>query len=279
MSERFVFGVPLIARGSCRDWGLVDRLLALTLRSVLAQRDADWCLVLAGHDQPACWDAVASDPRCVWLQADWPADAPDRANNDGGRKKWLVKQWMAEAGGGLLMFLDADDWVDRDLVGVARASIGADHVGGLVAHGLAVDVASGRAAPFPIDGFAFHELCGSSTVARVDPAGAREVDRDPHAVLGSHGDWAKAEWPLATLDVQGAFLVGTGQSHSEDAGPYTEWRRAFVDTVRRTGMPLDPATAERFGVPADAPALIRQAAASAGIAPDSEFGPAPVSVT
>ena len=54
MKERFVFGVPLIARGSCRDWALVDALLALTLRSVFAQRDADWTLVVAGHDQPDC---------------------------------------------------------------------------------------------------------------------------------------------------------------------------------------------------------------------------------
>ncbi len=279
MSERFVFGVPLIARRSCRDWALVDRLLALTLRSVLAQRDGDWTLVLAGHDRPPCWGAVADDPRCVWLQADWPADAPDRANNDGGRKKWLVKRWMAKAGGGLLMFLDADDWVDRDLVRAARAAIGRGVVGGLVTHGVAVDAGTGRAAPFPIDGFAFHELCGSSTVGRIDPAGAREVDRDPHTVLGSHGDWARSGWPLAMLDVQGAYLVGTGQSHSEAAGPYTEWRRGFAETVRRTGAPLDAATAERFGVSADAPALIHQAASSAGIAPDSEFGPAPVSMT
>lgn len=251
MSERFVFGVPLIARASSRDWALVDRLLALTLRSVLAQRDEDWTLVLAGHDRPDCWAAVTDDPRLVWLEADWPADAPDRANNDGGRKKWLVKRWIAQAGGGLLMFLDADDWVDRDLVGIARASIGANQVGGLVAHGVALDVASGRGAPFPIDGFAFHELCGSSTVARVDPAGAREVDRDPHTVLGSHGDWMRSGRPLAMLDIQGAYLVGTGQSHSEDAGPFTEWRRGFAEGVRRTGAPLNADAAARFGVALD----------------------------
>lgn len=248
MSERFVFGVPLIARASARDWALVDRLLSLTLQSVLAQRDADWTLVLAGHDRPACWGAVADDPRFVWLQADWPAEALNAANDDGGRKKWLVKRWLREAGGGLLMLLDADDWIDRGLVGVARASIGREHVGGLVAHGVAVDVASGRAAAFPIDGFAFHELCGSSTVARVDPLGEREIDRDPHAVLGSHGDWAEAEWPLAMLDVAGAYLVGTGASHSEDAGPHAEWKRGFADTVRRTGKLLDADAAARFGV-------------------------------
>ena len=276
-----MFGVPLIARASCRDWRLVERLFALTLRSVLAQRDADWTLVLAGHDRPDCWSMVANDPRCVWLPADWRAELPSAANDDGGRKKWLVKQSIREAGGGLLMFLDADDWVDRELVGVARSSIGPEVVGGLVAHGLAVDVASGRAAAFPVAGhaFAFHELCGSSTVARVDPAGAREVDRDPHGVLGSHGEWARSGWPLTMLDVRGAYLVGTGQSHSEDAGPYVEWRRGFADAVRRTGRALDVEAAASFGVPADAPAWIAHAAASAGAAPASEFGPAAVSVT
>ena len=173
----------------------------------------------------------------------------------------------------------ADDWVDRDLVAVARAGIGREQVGGLGAHGGAVDVASGRAAPFPLDGFAFHELCGSSTVARVDPAGAREVDRDPHAVLGSHGDWARSGWPLAMLDVWGAYLVGTGQSHSEDAGPHAEWRRGFAEAVRRTGQTLDGKTMVRFGLSEETPALIAQAAASAGVAPASELGPAAVSVT
>lgn len=256
MTERFIFGVPLIARAASRDWNMVERLLELTLRSVLAQRDQDFRLVLASHDEPACWRALATgDPRFVRLQADWPAEAPDSANNDGGRKKALVKGWMREAGGGLLMFLDADDWVDRDLVRSARAAIGPEHVGGLVAHGVAVDVASGRAARFPVPGAwdgPFHGLCGSSTVARVRPGGTEWIERDPNLILGPHGEWearaAAGHHQLARLDVWGAYLVGAGQSHSETYGPFAEWRRDFSAAVRRAGAPLDVATAARFGV-------------------------------
>lgn len=257
--EPFVFGVPLIARASAGDWAVVERLFALTLTSVLAQADADWRLLVAGHDRPAAWARVADDPRCAWLQADWAPAAPDRANNDGGRKKWLVTERVLATGGGLLMFLDADDWVDAGLVACARSAIGPGAVGGVVAHGLAVDAWSGRAAAFPVAGYDhdFAALCGSSTVGRVDPAGARPVDRDPHAALGSHGEWRAAAaangWRLAELDVWGAYVVGTGQSHSEAAGPFAHWRRGFSDTVRRTGAVLDAGAAARFGL---APAVL-----------------------
>ena len=246
--------MPLIARAASRDWALVERLLALTLGSVLAQADPDWRLLVAGHDRPACWDIVADDPRCRWLQAHWPAGVPDRANSDGGRKKWQVAERVRETGGGLLMFLDADDWIDRRLVGTARAAIVPGMVGGVVARGLAVDVASGRAAPFPIAGYdlCFADLCGSSTVARLDPTGQRAVDRDPHTALGPHDGWRRIArengWGLAELDLCGAYLVGTGQSHSEDAGPFAQWRRGFSEAVRRTGVPLEWSAAARFGI-------------------------------
>jgi hypothetical protein len=257
--EPFFFGVPLIARDAADDWGLVERLLALTLRSVLAQGDRDFRLLLAAHDVPDCWRAlVGDDPRFAVVAADWPPEPPSAANDDGGRKKWLVKDAVRAAGGGLLMFLDADDWIDRRLVAAARAAIGPGRVGGVVADGVAVDWASGRALPMPIgDGFAgnFLTLCGSSTVARVRPHGA-EVARDPHLVLGSHGDWPKAAAAgghrLARLPVAGAYLVGTDRSHSERHGPFAGWRRAFSESVRARGAPLDAETLARFGLsPAD----------------------------
>ncbi len=271
MTERFTFGIPLVARAAADDWGLVDDLLALTLGSVLAQGDGDFAVMLAGHDRPPAWKRLAAgDPRFAFLAADWPPEAPSAANDDGGRKKWLVKQAVREEGGGLLMFLDADDWVDRDLVRAARASIAPADVGGLIGEGVAVDVASGRAARFPVSAdfpAAFHELCGSSTVGRVEPASGDAVRRDPHAVLGSHHEWAENAardgHRLARLDVRGAYLVGTGESHSEKQGPYAAWRRAFARAVRDAGEPLDAVEYARFGVAPEALARLASRSISA----------------
>ena len=251
MTERFTFGIPLIARAATKDWALVDRLLGLTLRSVLAQTDGDYRVLLAAHDAPASWQAVAHDHRFELLRADWTPEPPDAANGDGGRKKWLVKQSVREAGGGLLMFLDADDWIARDLVACARAAMTREHVGAIVSHGIAVDFATLATLPFPLSGFAFHELCGSSTIGRVVPGSADPFEADPHLELGSHGDWTarakKAGRSLARLDTTGAYLVGTTQNHSETDGPFAGWRREVTDAVRRDGAPLDAELARTFG--------------------------------
>ena len=254
MRESFFFGIPLIARAVAGDWQVVDHLLGMTLRSVLAQGDGDVCVLLAAHDVPESWLAVAGDPRFTLLRADWPPEPPTPANDDGGRKKWLVKRRVREEGG-VLMFLDADDRVATDVVARARAALGPHHVGALVGAGHALDYSSGRTLPFPIGGGfgqAFHELCGSSTVARVVPGAPDLLRSDPHAALGSHHEWAGAAArrgvALARLDTVGAYLIGTGANHSERESPVAAWRRRITDEVCRRGEPLTASLAGRFGL-------------------------------
>ena len=267
VTEPFFFGIPLIARAVAADWPVVEHLLGLTLRSVLAQDDGDVRVLLAAHDVPDAWRALAGDPRFALLRADWPPEPPTPANDDGGRKKWLVKRRVREEGGGLLMFLDADDWVAGDLVRRARAAITPRHVGAVVRSGYAVDFSSGRALPLPLDGFdaTFHQLCGSSTVARVVADAADPVLLDPHAALGSHHQWPETAAghgvALADLDTIGAYLIGTGTNHSERESPVAGWRRAITREVRRLGEPLSATLARRFGQePGAVPGEIRSIA-------------------
>ena len=255
MSETFWFGIPLIARAVASDWARITHLFGLTLRSVLAQTDADVRILLAAHEAPAPWIAQAGDPRLTFLAADWPPAPPTAANDDGGMKKWRIKQHVRAAGGGLLMFLDADDWVSRDLVRTARSGIGPADIGALIADGYALDHASGRVARFPIpgvEGFAFADLCGSSTIGRVLPDSPDPVDHDPHLALGSHHEWAQSAMrlgrTLARLDVPGLYMVGTGQNHSEHDGPFADWRRSVTQAVQAAGTPLTPALAAQFGI-------------------------------
>lgn len=258
--ERFVFGVPLISRAGAADWGRVGQLLGLTLRSVLAQTDADFRLLLAGHDVPESWTRLTSgDARFRFLRADWPPQAPSAANDDSGAKKWMIGEHVRRSGGGLLMYLDADDLVDRRLVAAARAetnpAMRPRHIGAVVAHGLVIDHRTLRAVSLPhprvYDG-PFVELCGSSTIARIEPDSPDPARRDPHAALGSHHRWpsaaAEAGLPLASLLVTGGYLVNTAQNHSELHGPFADWRRRLNAAVAREGRPLDRAAAAVFGL-------------------------------
>ena len=257
--ERFVFGVPLIARSAAVDWARVGELLGLGLRSVLAQTDADFELLLAGHDLPQSWAELAGDDRRFrFLPADWDPQAPTRCNDDGGAKKWLIGQHVRRGGGGLLMFLDADDLVDRGTVAAARRAIRREHVGGYVGEGIVLDYRSLRFVRLPeprvYDG-PFLELCGSSTIARIEPESPDPVRRDPHGTLGSHHRWPDAAAAigarLARLPVSGAYLVNTGENHSELHGPFAGWRRELNAAGRRFGAPLDGATAARYGIDLD----------------------------
>lgn len=256
--EPFVFGIPLVARAAAQDWPIVEHLFALTLRSVLAQIDGNFRVILASHDLPAAWQWVAHDCRFRAVRADWPTEPPTAANDDGGRKKWLIKNAVREMGGGLLMFLDADDWVARDLVRVARRVICPDDLGAIIADGIALDYESLRYATFPISGAfegPFHGLCGSSTIARIVSDSTDPARLDPHAALGSHHEWearaAAASLPLARLPARGLYMIGTGQNHSEGEGPFAEWRSHVTQLVRSQGTQLSEGLADMFGQHAD----------------------------
>lgn len=257
--ETFTFGVPLIARACATSWSRISDLLELTLRSVLAQTDGDFRLLLAGHDEPESWkDLTRGDSRFRFLQAGWRPEAPTSRNDDGGRKKWLIKDHVRQSCGGLLMYLDADDLLDRRLVELARAMIPRDHVGAVVGQGVLIDFATLRAVRLPharvFDGD-FYRLCGSSTIGRVEPTSRDPLRRDPHGGLGSHHQWPEAAQrsgvALTKLPLWGAYFVNTSENHSELHGPFARWRRTLNEAVAVEGAPVDRELASRFGLDLD----------------------------
>ncbi len=246
--EPFTFGIPLIARASATQWTLVEGLLALTLASVRAQ-SAEATIVIAGHDRP---DA---DGPFEFLQADWDPHEGRAANLDSGRKKSLIGAHVLARGGGLLMLLDADDWVDTRTVARARREIGPDQVGGVIETGFATDIRSLRAVALPnaiLFNKGFDQLCGSSTIARLDPSAAPGIRRDPYAVLHEHYQWAELcgvhGVTYATLTVTGNYVVNTTASHSENHGNFVAWRGDFNRGVQREGFAVTDDFLARFGL-------------------------------
>ena len=255
----FTFGIPLIARAAARDWVLVQGLLDVTLQSLAAQTDRRFRIIVAGHDEPESGTAPFD-----FVRADWPAESVRPDNLDSGRKKALI---AAHAGAGHLMFVDADDWVDTRLVATVRAKVvpgtldpaGAPIIGGVVGRGYAIDLRNRRALTVPhAEAFAggFHELCGSSTVALVDPEAATKVGRDPYAVLHEHYRWddtCRAHGVASVrLDLAGGYVVNTGANHSTTHGPFAAWRRGFDAAGAGNGCALDEVLLARFGLDGDA---------------------------
>ena len=196
-----------------------------------------------------------ADGRVQFLEADWPAEPVRSDNLDSGRKKHAISRLVLESGGGLLMFLDADDWVDVHLVETARATIGPSHVGGLIVAGFATDFRTLRAAAVPhprLFNGEFHRVCGSSTVARIEPDAADPLRRDPYSLLHEHYRWIEVAREhgaeLVRLAVAGNYVVNTSGNHSEIHGPYADWRRRFNQGVSREGSGIDAAFAARFGL-------------------------------
>ena len=262
-SPPFTFGIALVPRALARDWALVETLLDLTLRSIRAQTDPDFRVIIAGHDRPRT--VLDDDPRLGFLQADWPVQETGPNNDDSGRKKHALNDHVLAQGGGLFMLVDADDWVDRETVAAARASIGPDQVGGLIQAGVILDFQSQRAAPLPHPGIfpgEFHRVCGTSTVAVLRPEAADPVRRDPFSTLRSHHRWldvAQAHGVrLAHLPVSASYLINTSENHSDLHGPHLAWRRALTEAVNVQGRDLDDSLAARFGLEA---ASVRSAAA------------------
>ncbi len=250
MVEPFTFGIAVMARATARDWARVRRLLAMTLRSAKAAGDADTQVLVAGHEPAAAH--VES------LLADWPA--PGRADfaaqmQDAGRKQRLLQQRVMERGGGLLMLLDADDWVEKDFVAAARAAVGPERVGGVVDRGTLVNLRARKAAALPdariFDG-PFHRVCGSSGVFRLRPEAAEPFRRNPLAHLPVHSRWvddARAQGAeLAAIGAEAAYLVNTGENNSELIGPHADWKAGVVRETERLGRMMAQADAARWGL-------------------------------
>lgn len=246
----FTFAIALTPAANAGDWPLAQALLDLTLKSILAQTEPGFSVLIAGHDRPALPD----DPRIAFLPVGWPAQPPGPHNDDSGRKKHFLSEAVLDRGGGLMMIVDADDWIDRETVRVSLQLLSEKAHGGVITRGEVVDLQTLAVAPLPHPGIFgdFHRVCGTSTVTRLRPEQAEPLERDPFSVLRSHHAWLERADEvgarLVRLPVSAAYLVGTSINHSDLHGPHADWRRGFRAAVNVQGAALDDAALARYGL-------------------------------
>lgn len=270
----FVFGIPLVSRKIASDWSNVIFLLGNTLRSILAQSDPDFRILIAGNEQPDIPEL--GDPRVEFLVCPSPEKSTLTKKEmmwDKGSKKERLGKRLRQLGGGFLMLVDADDLVHRDVVSHARKST---H-GCIARMGYSLDVRRSAIFDLPaLTGRPFDQTCGTCAVVRFSVEDLPAPDSDWQASsdlyfyrlsFASHRKWAKVavehQRPLADFPFPAtAYIVNHSSNWSEvdlAARPrnplrwFAHWKR--IRSARVSGQKTLDAVAD-FSIP---PAYLRSA--------------------
>jgi hypothetical protein len=182
-----IFAISLKAKSSSADWPLVEENLRRTLASVAASDDQRFHIVIAGHTAPT----IDWTPNITFLEAPFPAPKTRaRGARDKHRKRALIGAWLRSRGRAMtkVVFLDADDLINRRLVGHLRASKARAFI---FTEGYCYTADRGALRPVPK---LFHLMCGSSFAAEFSkadlPRSWEETDV-PFRQFGKHGQSAE----------------------------------------------------------------------------------------
>lgn len=162
-----LFLIPIKPRAKARNWPLVEELLNGTLRSLAAQTDRDFRVILCAHERPDVDTPPGVDLR--FIEATW---RPGAASKDRDQDKWWKKRMLGAAarehGAGYVMLLDGDDRVSDRLVEHVRGR--ASPHGYLINTGYALDYRSARVGPLPgVWPKSFDQACGSCAIWNLAP--------------------------------------------------------------------------------------------------------------
>jgi len=227
MMAPLYFGIPLRARSTTNDWGLVCTNLQRTLESVLGQTDAEVAVIIAGHDKPEF--LTTYDPRVTFIDISDTAPPPegvDQFNEDKKHKKIRIGHALRQTINRPVyyMHMDADDLVHTRFA--HRVLKDKNKSGYLIHRGYVVDVANGEIAKADEKTTPFYKHCGSCAVVHFAP------DELPHKPTGGtspfsqylhHGKYVetaaaqgKILQPMSSY--AGAYLVNHGENNRRYKG-------------------------------------------------------------
>jgi hypothetical protein len=243
----FFFIVPLAKRKDDESWALVCALLQRTLKSVLQQTDADFQVLVCGHDRPIIEEM--HDSRIEFLSVDFPPPATAEAGpKDKALKRRRMLRQIARRGGGYFMLLDADDLVRDDLVETARAID--DPYGYILEAGYMLDAQSGDLAHVPgVVPEPFWHHCGSCAIFYVSP---EDIGDGFIYHFRLHAEFkrmsAEIGRPLHELhEPMAIYVLNTGQNHS-DSWRKNAVQRRLLDNIKAQAAPLPSDELRRYGI-------------------------------
>ena len=155
------FAIPLKGKAASEDWQQVVQNLNNTLRSIQANSNKDFSIVIAGHDKPEI--ATSLSKSVTFLSCDWPEPSSFGEKSTDKRAKIAyignyIGKKIKNNEGIYVHLLDADDLVDAGLVSYVLDND--NRLGYYVDEGYKLSQASGELAETE----SFHTRCGSCLV-------------------------------------------------------------------------------------------------------------------
>ena len=271
------FAVPVKATDDAAERRFRCRMLSATLRSLFAQTDGAFRVMVALDRAPEI--DFATDWRFEWVpNGAGPTESKRAANSDLGVKLFAMATLLAQRGGGYFMPVDMDDFVSRDLVAFVRAN--PDPNGYVMQSGYVLDASTNRIAPLLDAGGRFGPLnkeCGTSAIINLAPGDV--LGGFPQARynrLRERGHYMQAEAavaerrPLMPIPFRAVvYTVSHGGNLSQATGDTTgqaDARQRMVEAVSAEGLPSS-LLAEEFSLPDRYPRIEDYAADTLGIFP------------
>lgn len=219
-SPKIIFAIPLRAKKGADAWGTIESNLRATVASVARQRTENVLIMLCGHDKP---DLGEFDSLVEWIPADWdPPSDPSKGSWDKAqkRKRILVECRQRSFDGFYFFLLDADDFVDKDIVSYVLADD--NRQGYIIDKGYVLDKSTDALAEMAPPRRPFHRSCGSCAIFWLtvdDLPNVKGENSKYWQALREHGKFPEtsAEFgrPLAPIPYAAAlYMINHGENLS-----------------------------------------------------------------
>ena len=241
------------------DWDKIEQLFNSTLASIFNQTDPHFRVVVACTERPRL--SKVYDDRLVFVHA--PA-SPIRswadAIADAGNRRRLAAEAIARAGGGYVMFVDADDLVSNRIVAHVRTT---RNPNGYVAErgfGLNKETGSLAVVPYWEGGGDFSQICGTSFILLLSPDDVLTGSPSRYSRLlrswhvGIRAELDAEHRPPEVLPFPAVcYVVATGvMSASDRAGTENARtameKRQFVEGIEKHRMEVTPQIIAEFAL-------------------------------
>jgi len=254
----FVFAIPIAGYTSPTQWEHLSELLLRTIRSTLNQGNPHFKVFVAGHERPARLDEI-TDERVEFIPVEFAKPTTPRGRRqDKTRKRWAIAAHYRKLGGGYFMYLDADDYVHRNLV---------DHVltddnrsGYFIPEGYALDYKNANLAPIPgAWRKPFNHVCGSSGIVYFEPDDLPRkpfpqqwLRKEPYFKIRNHlsfQDVSLREQPNSPIPFPAAiYNVNNALNLSNVIVRTPERQLRLIEGIRKRKIKDDRPILEAFGV-------------------------------
>ncbi len=246
------FGVTLRSKAVSKDWEHVVRDFRRTLRSICAQTDPDFRVIVACHEIPEAEGEY--DPRVEFIQAEIPfPTTPLEMMQDKGYKLSMIGRKIREYGGGYTMIVDADDLVSNRIAAYVNTHPGCNGFASRYGYVHVMGENCVRRTLHP------DQICGSCTIVNysvddlpadlpaspTDAAAKGYILRKPHPAIRPY--LASVGRPLEELPFPSTvYMRNTGDNHSMLAGGQLGLKRRLEQLIRR--RILVKKVAQEFGL-------------------------------